>query len=394
MTRMLLGSLVLAAFTVAVPAAAQQQRVSARTQQPQDSVVELRRTLEQLTQSQRMLVMEIERASQALRRASSATERESTRAQLAGLYDRMERTLGEVDMMQSHLLAMCASRPGPDGWLGINLKEEADVSTSPTSASYAFRRYPIIVSVEPNSPADKAGLASGDEIVTLGEHDMVSGAVDIAALLKPGSRLPVRYRRDGVINSVSALVEPRPEGWSACPWIDITMGPPVLAMQPKIRILRSKPNGFGFVFVDSGVPVTAMPRTQTRVEVVSPNARARTPELPPTPYAPARLAGVIGGNTVVGGAVLIPLTPDAREGLGINDGVLVIDVLRGSPAREAGLRAGDVIVAVRGRKVTSISQLLLGLDAVRDGVWQLKVTRRNQKPRIVLLPRSEGAGAR
>jgi len=387
--RLSLGALVFASFALATPAAAHQQtRVRARTQQPPDSVVELRKALEQMTQSQRMLVMEIERASQQLRRASGQAERESVRSQLAGLYDRMERTLGEVDMMQSHLLAMCASQPRPDGWLGVNLKEDVDVSTSPTSASYAFRRYPIIVSVEPDSPADKAGIVSGDEIVTLGEHDMVSGVVDIASLLKPGARLPVRIRREGVIKSITVLVEPRPEGFmSACPWIDLTMGAPVLAMQPKVRILRTTPNGFGYVFVDSGVPVSAMPRSQTRVDVVAPGTRvAATPELPPMPYAPVRIAGAIGGNQLIAGAVLIPLTPDAREGLGIEQGVLVIDVLQGSPAYGAGLRAGDVIVSVKGRKATSIPQLKLILDALPDGARELKVTRRNQKPRIVVLP--------
>lgn len=387
--RMSLGVLICASVTLAMPAAAHQQtRMRARTQQPPDSVVELSKALEQMTQSQRMLVMEIERANQQLRRASSETDRASVRSQLAGLYDRMERTLGEVEMLQSHLLAMCASQPRPDGWLGVNLKEDVDVSTSPTSASYAFRRYPIIVSVEPDSPADKAGIVSGDEIVTLGEHDMVSGVVDIASLLKPGARLPVRIRRDGAIKSITVLVEPRPEGFmSACPWIDLTIGAPVLAMQPKLRIFRTKPNGFGYVFVDSGVPVAALPRSQTRVDVIAPGARASaTPELPPTPYAPVRIAGAIGGNQLVAGAVLIPLTADAREGLGIQEGILVIDVLRGSPAREAGIRAGDVIVAVKGRKVTSIPQLKLLLDSMRDGAWELKVTRRNQKPRIVLLP--------
>ncbi len=392
MKRTSLGAIVLASFVLAAPAAAFQTRVSARAQLP-DSVVELRKALELMTQSQRMLVLEIERANQSLRRASRATERESARSQLVGLYDRMERTLGEVELLRAHLLAMCTSRPGPDGWLGINLKEEADVSTSPTSASYVFKRYPIIVSVEPNSPADKAGLASGDEIVTLGEHDMVSGAVDIAALLKPGTRLPVRYRRDGAIRSISVLVEPRPEGWSACPWIDITTGPPVLAMQPKMRILRSTPNGFGFVFVDSGIAVGAIPRSPVRVAVTPPREPriAATPELPPTPYAPVRIAGAVGGSALIAGAVLIPLTPDAREGLGIEEGILVFDVLRGSPALEAGLRAGDVIVAVRGRKTTSIPELMLTLDSMRDGAWELRVTRRNAKPRIVLLRPSEGA---
>ena len=385
--RMSLGALVFAGFTLAAPAAALQTRVRARTQQAPDSVLELRKALEQMTQSQAVLVMEIEHANQLLRRASSETERESVRSQLAGLYERMERTVGELDMMQSHLLAMCATQPRPDGWLGVNLKEDVTVSTSPTSASYGFRRYPIIVSVEPDSPADKAGVLSGDEIVTLGEHDMVSGTVDIASLLKPGTRLPVRIRRDGVIKSISVLVEPRPEGFiSACPWIDLTLGPPVLAMQPKVRIFRTKPNGFGYVFADSGVPVTALPRNPTRVEVRAPGARvAGTPELPPTPYAPVRIAGAIGGNALIGGAVLIPLTADAREGLGIDDGILVIDVLRGSPALEAGLRAGDVIVAVKARKVSSIPQLIQILDSMDDGPLELRVTRRNQKPRIVLL---------
>lgn len=392
MTRMSLGALRVAAFVLALPAGAQQARVSVRATPP-DSVVELRKALEQMTLSQRMLVMEIERTSRLLRRASTSAERDTARTKLAGLYDQMERSLGEVELMQSHLLAMCASRPGPDGWLGVNLKEDVDVSASPTSTSFAFRGYPIIVSVEPGSPAAKAGLASGDEIVTLGEHDMVSGAVDIGALLKPGARLPVGYRRDGVIKSISVLVEPRPDGYmSACPWIDITMGPPVLAMQPKMKLVRPTPNGFGFVFVDSGVSVGALPRGATRVEIVSPRGRiAATRELPPTPYAPRRLAGVIGGNTLIAGAVLIPLTPDAREGLGISEGILVIDVLRGSLAQEAGLRAADVIVAVSGRKATSIPQLMLAFDSIRDGALELKVTRRNAKPRIVLLRPSDGA---
>ncbi len=385
MTRMSLGALVVASFIVAAPAAAFQTRVSARAQLP-DSVVELRKALEQMTQSQRMLVVEIERASQSLRRASGATERESARSQLAGLYDRMQRTLGEAELMRAHLLAMCASRPGPDGWLGINLREDADVSTSPTSASYAFKRYPIIVSVEPNSPADKAGLASGDEIVTLGEHDMVSGAVDIAALLKPGRRLPVRYRRDGVINSLSVLVEPRPEGWSACPWIDITMGPPVLAMQPKMRILRSTPNGIGFVFVDSGAAIAALPRGATKVEVGPRKREGSAPELPPTPYAPFRFQGALqSANATIMGALLIPLSAALREGLGTEEGILVIEVLNGSLAMDAGLRGGDIIVAVNGRKPTSIAELIKALDDTHDGTWELRVTRRNAKPRVVTL---------
>lgn len=382
MRRTSLGAMLVAGFALAAPASAQQARVSVRTA-VSDSVAELRRALEQVLLSQRALVAEIDRANQVFQRANNAVERESARARLMGLYDRMERTIGELELMQAHLQAICATQTGPDGWLGIDFQGDLDLSASPASTSFAFKKYPLIVWVQPGSPAGKAGLAAGDEILTLGEHDMVSGAIDIARLLKPGVRLPVRYRREGVIKSINVLVEPRPEGYaSACPQIDMVLGPPVLAMQPKMRILRSKPNGFGFVFVDSGPAVSALPRTRMRVAVVPP--REPTPELPPTPYAPVRMVGVIGGNDVIAGAVLIPLTPDAREGLGIDEGILVIDVLRGSPAMEAGLRAGDVIVAVKGRKASSIPQLKLMLDSMRDGA-ELKVTRRNAKPRVVVL---------
>jgi serine protease Do len=353
--------------------------------------VELRKAMEQTTLAQRMLLGEIERANSLFRRASTAAERESARSQLTGLYDRMDRTLGELEMMQAHLQAICASQPSPDGWLGIDFSADLDLTATSRSTSFTFTKYPLIVSVQPNSPADKAGLAAGDEILALGEHDMVSGAIDIARLLRPGTRLPVRYRRDGAINSISVLVEPKPEGYaSACPWIELSVAPPVLATQPRVRILRKTPNGFGFVFVDSA-QVVARPRTQTRVEVIAPGqSPSVAPELPPTPYTPSRMAGVIAGNRLIAGAVLIPLTQDAREGLGIKDGILVIDVLAGSPAREAGLRAGDVILTVQGRKATSIPQLRLALDSVRDGVWQFKVKRQNAI-RVVVMRRPEEA---
>lgn len=392
MRRFSLGAFALAGLALAQPAAAQ-QRVMARTQLP-DSVVELRRALDQITLSQRTLIGEIERASSLLRRASSAAERESARAQLTGLYDRMERTLGQVEMLQAHLQAICASQPSPDGWLGIDFQTDLDLTSSPTSTSFAFKKYPIILDVQPDSPADKAGLLPGDELLALGDRDMVSGAIDIGALLKPGVRLPVRYRRDGVIQSISVMVESRPAGYtSACPWIDITVAPPVLAMQPGMRILRKTPNGYGFVFVDSGVPA-AVPRTATRVEIVAPGQRPATaPELPPTPYAPQRMAGVIAGNALIAGAVLIPLSQDAREGLGIREGILVIDVLRGTPALESGLRAGDVILSVQGRKVTSIPQLRLTFDSERKSVWELKVKRQNAT-RVVMLRLRPEDGAR
>lgn len=59
------------------------------------------------------------------------------------------------------------------------------------------------------------------------------------------------------------------------------------------------------------------------------------------------------------GVQFSPLTPEAADGLGLTnaDGALVTEVVPGSPAAEAGLQAGDVIVAVDGDQLTNAFSL-------------------------------------
>ena len=56
------------------------------------------------------------------------------------------------------------------------------------------------------------------------------------------------------------------------------------------------------------------------------------------------------------GIVIQQLTPDLAESLGIDvtEGILVAQVNEESPARKAGLRVGDVVVAYDGSPVTDI----------------------------------------
>ncbi len=374
----------LVALTLAIPAAAQQTRVSGRVVQ-QDSLVELRQQLERTLGLQRALMQQIERNNTALRRAATDAERETARGRLAELFAKMEGAVAQMEMVRSNLQSACASLPGPDGWLGISFKAELEAKGSPSATKYEFTKYPTIISVEPASPAQKAGLAAGDEIVSLDNRDMVSGALDIAVLLKPGAQLPVRYRRDGKLRDITVLIEPRPRGFlSNCPWIDVVIGPPALAMEPKRRLLRPEPNGFGYVIGDSGVAVVR--GRVNRAPVVPRPREAPTPVLPPTPYTALKFQGVVpGANAQIGGASVIPLNAELREGLGVSEGFLVIQVLSGSPALEAGLRVGDIIVSANDRKPTTVMELIRALDESQDGAWVLTVTRNKAKPRIVKL---------
>jgi serine protease Do len=70
------------------------------------------------------------------------------------------------------------------------------------------------------------------------------------------------------------------------------------------------------------------------------------------------------------GLALAPLTPDTRDQLQVpdgQDGAVVRAVRAGSPAEEAGLRAGDVIVGVGNLNVTSPSEATKAIGSALDG---------------------------
>ncbi|NDE02429.1 MAG: Do family serine endopeptidase, partial [Gammaproteobacteria bacterium] len=69
------------------------------------------------------------------------------------------------------------------------------------------------------------------------------------------------------------------------------------------------------------------------------------------------------------GVTISPVTPDIAEALGIasGGGALVTQVLKDSPAARAGIRAGDVVTGLNGRKVKSASEFRNAIGMLRVG---------------------------
>jgi Do/DeqQ family serine protease len=69
------------------------------------------------------------------------------------------------------------------------------------------------------------------------------------------------------------------------------------------------------------------------------------------------------------GVTISPVTPDIAEALGIasGGGALVTQVVKDSPAARAGIRAGDVVTGLNGRKVKSASELRNAIGLLRVG---------------------------
>lgn len=112
----------------------------------------------------------------------------------------------------------------------------------------------------------------------------------------------------------------------------------------------------------------------------------------------ARLALVAGlGLALIGGAHPAGATPwfgvrlqtvpaDVREKLGLptQGGVLVDQVLEGSPAERANLRAGDVVLRVNGRAVASPQELLDAIRTLHEGA-EVPVELVRQREQLELL---------
>jgi S1-C subfamily serine protease len=184
--------------------------------------------------------------------------------------------------------------------------------------------------VTPNGPAAKAGIQSGDIITKVdgksvlaggqaegnGERESLPGLrlIELAARLGPHDTVPVEFRRGKERKTVSV----------------------VTAEEPDI-VLRGGPGGRAFDFrLGPGAPRRMVMPLEDDLEgpFVGP------PFLYGSPLADLELA---------------PLNPDLGRYFGATEGILVISVPRDS---ELGLKGGDVVLTVDGRKPASPSHLL------------------------------------
>ena len=83
-------------------------------------------------------------------------------------------------------------------------------------------------------------------------------------------------------------------------------------------------------------------------------------------------------SVVFGGAEVRTLSPELGRVFGVEQGVLILDVVTMSPARRAGFRPGDVILAVADNEVATLPQLRTYLSLARLPV-QVTVVRKGER---------------
>jgi serine protease Do len=131
-------------------------------------------------------------------------------------------------------------------------------------------------------------------------------------------------------------------------------------------------------------------------------ARIARPPLPPTPPAarPPVPPGFdnffwLGGRRQLG-ITLESLDDQLAEYFGVKDGVLVKSVEKDSAAQKAGIKAGDVITAVNGRKIYETSDVSRAIERSDDSTEFTIEIVRDKKPQTLKgkleNPRTRGRG--
>lgn len=293
---------------------------------------------------------------------------------------------------------------GERGWLGVGLRQTVRCETrmqarpdgdTDRSAQADCRRALVAEAVVEGAPADRAGIQPGDTLVAVNGRALArrSGQDELLAL-EPGTPAQLLLGRPGEGRvSLRVVPEPRPPGagpapvrtgsGEGAPVVPFTLPPDVLARagdaagaagdgaaRPGAVLLQTGDDGEVRIrWNGESVPLRKLeevvPRLQQIRDSVFAQARRHMRALREHQRrqmeALRRAQGDGGAEEVAGdgvfraaGAEFRPLTsglaayfPGAREGL------LVLEVVSGTPAAELGLEPGDVVVEAGTRAVAA-----------------------------------------
>lgn len=263
---------------------------------------------------------------------------------------RLTRTfsIGLIAALSAAPIAARAQEPQSKGWVGVVIT--TGIGQTDRGGSMVFDDYPVIESIEPGSPAERAGLMTGDVIISINSQDLRKNPVPPSAMLEPGQKVTFRFKRDDEMKTVAILVEPRPAG-----------NPQTLALS-LIGPAPSPERGDG------------------------PNQRVMLRRSEPPMIEISPLATPTGMPSIgVAGALLTQLNDDLRDVLSVKgNGVFVINVQIGTPAGESGLKSGDVILKADREAVGNPGQLIRIMRANVENAVRLQIIRKRKSQIITL----------
>jgi hypothetical protein len=255
------------------------------------------------------------------------------------------------------------------GWMGMVVSgAPREIHVERNELKMRFLSYPEILSVDPSSPAQRAGLAPGDTLLAYDGRDVRGTEISMTKLLRPDARVMVRVRRDGRVRELPVVVAEAPQRIR-------------LRRDEEIRDARDP----WIAGTPPDAPFPGVPPAVSAPRIYVP--RPPRPAIAPTPASTALAPVFDFAPSGVAGAQLVTVSEGLKRSLGVQSGVLVATVPVGSPAYESGLQEGDVIVKVETlpvRTVLDVRQLVARAESDGERSVALEVIRGKLRRSVTL----------
>jgi C-terminal processing protease CtpA/Prc len=262
----------------------------------------------------------------------------------------------------------------PRGWLGIVVSGTAlEPRVENGELLIRYLTHPEIVSVEPSSPAERAGITPSDTLMAYDGRDVRDNEISITRLLRPNARVLVRIRRNGRTRDVPVTIADVPSR---------------ISLRTEMNAEMMAPRAEG-PFADAATfPRMTPPPPRYGPAGMRVPAMAPIPPTTPLPsQAPTPAIIFAYGYNSVAGAQLAVVTEGLARAIGVRQGVLVTLAPAGSLAYQSGLREGDVIVTVEGAPIRTIAELRERVQAASengDNAVELEYLREKRARKAVL----------
>src|SRR5215218_10259862 len=93
------------------------------------------------------------------------------------------------------------------GWIGIVVSgAPTQIRVENNEMFLRYLIYPEIASIDPSSPAERAGLAPGDTLMAYNGRDVRAQEISMTQLLVPKATVKVRVRREGRVKELPVVV--------------------------------------------------------------------------------------------------------------------------------------------------------------------------------------------
>lgn len=282
---------------------------------------------------------------------------------------RLEAQSKEMARLMRDLSARCGERAPVRGYIGVSILTTSETESSVGGRIVSAVSYPFVKAVEPESPAARAGIMAADTIIAINRSDPRGRSLE-QFVREPGTKLSVTIGRDGARRDVTVIVGSRPPTFGgACMqyrdsrFSDVT-GRSVVMFRNQGSATRTVVGGG--LGRDSGEATTLI-------------------MFPPAASGGSLFLPRGGSGAIVAGAEVSLVNGGLKAIFAVEYGALVLNVAPRSPAQQAGIIEGDVIVRANGEAVTTIGVLQRAIQAAHERRNVALDVIRSQQPRKITL---------